>query len=184
MKCAYCGTEYADEKKDELREHHAAKEASRLQAFTEKEEKRKADFEQQKEADTNRVIEQGKDNNAAIERAEKAAADYEEQLKDPSLDTSKAESEIEKMEKKLTFSRKQIEKLESERIPFEKMPKFKELTKDIEFLNQTVADSQSTMKEQIDQQQAEIDAVDSNIRTIDEKLATINEYDRQANVIE
>jgi len=184
LKCAYCGTEYADEKKDELREHHQAEENRRFEAFNAEQEQSRQTFRGKQALDESTNIEQGKANNAAIEEVKEEILDLQVQLADKSLDTSKIEPEIDKMEEELSFVGDQIKKLESERTPFEDTSKYKSFMKDIEFLNKTITDSQSTMKEQIEKQEAKIEAVETDIEVIDKKLATISEYDRQQGVIE
>src|SRR5699024_9238230 len=59
LKCAYCGTEYADEKKDELREHHQAEENRRFEAFNAEQEQSRQTFRGKQALDESTNIEQG-----------------------------------------------------------------------------------------------------------------------------
>src|SRR5699024_5177583 len=110
LKCAYCGTEYADEKKDELREHHQAEENRRFEAFNAEQEQSRQTFRGKQALDESTNIEQGKANNAAIEEVKEEILDLQVQLADKSLDTSKIEPEIDKMEEELSFVGDQIKK--------------------------------------------------------------------------
>lgn len=185
LSCGYCGTEYKEDKKDELRAHHEAEEAKRLEAFNSQLAYAEKQFKDHQESQLDRLRQNGRDNVAEIESTEEAIAELVQKLSDETqFSTTLLDEQITKRGAELATVTKQIDKLQSERIDFNQTEKYQMIQKDIDFLKESIADSENNLQDQIDVQQEKITAVDQLIFEIDSKLATIKEYQRQQEVIE
>lgn len=185
LTCSYCGTEYSEEKKDELREHHAAEEAKRLETFNAQVAHAEKQFKDHQETQLDRLRQNGRDNVSDIEQSEEEIAELSQKLSDEAwFNVSEIEKMINEKGAKLAEITKQISAMQSERIAFNQTDNYLTIQKDIDFLKQSITESESNIQEQIKVQQEKINVVDQLIFEIDTKLATIKEYQRQQEVIE
>ncbi len=185
LACAYCGTEYLEEKKDELRRHHEEEEAKRLKEFNEKQAYAKKQYEDDRERRLDEMRSRGQENAREIEQLDEAISELNHQMTDKTqFDTTVLKEKIQTLEKEMAVVIQQIDKLQAEKIPFTQTKKHDDIMNDIDFLKKSIADSEGNLEEQINVQQAKVNAVDVEIHLIDEKLAMFNEYNRQLTVIE
>ena len=185
LACGYCGTEYKEEKKDELRAHHESEEAKRLALYEKQVSYAEKQFKDHQEAQLDRLRQNGRDNVSDIEKTDESISEIKQKLADESLfNTSHLEVKVTKKRKELAAVSNQIEKLQSERIDFNQTEKYQKIQKDIDFLKKSIDDSENNLQEQINVQQEKINKIDQLIFEIDSKIATIKEYRRQQEVIE
>lgn len=185
LSCAYCGTEYKEERKEELREHHEAEEKKRLEEFTKKENERLQTFENDQQTKIEQIRSEGKANvqeqDATIEKIQ----DIQNQLNDTSrFNLEELEKKITAMNEELSFAIEQINKIQGNVVPFEQTPKYEALSEEINVLTKSILGDEESLQEQISTKQSEIIEVQSQIQAIDEKLAMFTEYNRQQSVIE
>lgn len=182
LACSYCGTEYKEERKEEMRSHHEAEEKRRLEKFTLEKTRMLEKFEADKATKLEAIREQGQENNKETEHTEESIANLENKLKEISLEDEK--KAVAEAEQELATITKKIEDLKSNLEPFESTEKYKSIIESINFYKDSIENSEETMSKQIAEQQKKINAINESIQSIDHKLATFAELDRQQQTIE
>lgn len=182
LACSYCGTEYQEERKEEMRSHHEAEEKRRFEKFTSEKTRMQEKFEADKTTKLEAIREQGLENNKETEHTEESIANLENKLKELSLESEK--KAVEEAEQELATIAKKIEVLKSNLEPFEITEKYQSIIESINFYKDLIENSEETMSTQIAEQQKKIDLINESIQSIDHKLATFAELDRQQQTIE